>query len=125
MYEAGWPRYGYPNGYGLMQIDNPPATEKQIWNWQSNLDAGSDLYFNDMKPRVQNYLDEHTPYEEEILLKCAFQKYNYSKEYLYIWNDETEEWEINENVPTETRTIDDEEVTKRYGEFVWDIYQGL
>jgi len=51
MREAGWPIYGPPNGYGLMQLDNPPATENQMWNWKSNLDAGSDLYFNEKNQR--------------------------------------------------------------------------
>ncbi|MFN3872849.1 MAG: hypothetical protein ACK4R9_07595, partial [Ignavibacterium sp.] len=39
--KKGYPLYGYPNGYGLLQIDNnPPPSELQLWNWKENRAAG-------------------------------------------------------------------------------------
>lgn len=37
----GSPKFGPPNGYGVMQIDNsPPPTSRQIWDWKANVDDG-------------------------------------------------------------------------------------
>jgi hypothetical protein len=33
---AGMPVYGYPGGYGLLQLD-PPTYPADIWNWQQNI----------------------------------------------------------------------------------------
>jgi hypothetical protein len=33
----GTPLYGYPNGWGIMQID-PPSKEENLWNWIRNMD---------------------------------------------------------------------------------------
>ena len=38
-----YPLFGPPNGFGIMQIDNPPPTAKQIWNWKENVKAGKKL----------------------------------------------------------------------------------
>lgn len=41
---AEWPLFGAPNGWGIMQLDNPPAqcplTERVIWNWRDNTAMG-------------------------------------------------------------------------------------
>ena len=46
---VGCPNWGYPNGYGLMQLDNFGenkdgtkiyATIHELWNWKSNIDRG-------------------------------------------------------------------------------------
>jgi len=34
----GFPIWGNPHGYGLMQLD--PATDEQIWNWRANREEG-------------------------------------------------------------------------------------
>jgi len=34
------PRFGKPNGYGIMQVDNPRASDNAVWNWRTNLDEG-------------------------------------------------------------------------------------
>ena len=40
----GWPLFGAPDGWGIMQLDNPPEncpkTESTIWNWRENVDMG-------------------------------------------------------------------------------------
>jgi len=35
----GWPKFGGPNGFGLMQVD-PPSGAFQIWDWTQNATAG-------------------------------------------------------------------------------------
>ncbi|MFZ1081783.1 MAG: hypothetical protein WAO19_07645, partial [Candidatus Kryptoniota bacterium] len=40
----GNPIYGPPGGFGLMQLDNPPASEAELWNWKDNLSAGTSLF---------------------------------------------------------------------------------
>lgn len=40
----GQPLFGPPRGFGIMQIDTPPATSEQIWNWTANVDAGRALW---------------------------------------------------------------------------------
>jgi len=51
----GWPLFGGPNGWGLMQHD-PPPTERHIWNWQLNLGAGA-AYVNECHQNAQDYLN--------------------------------------------------------------------
>jgi hypothetical protein len=36
----GLPKFGAPNGYGIMQVDNPPVSEDGIWNWRVNVAEG-------------------------------------------------------------------------------------
>ena len=42
---SGQPLYGFPDGWGIMQIDNIPGfskTEAHFWNWRTNLQVGID-----------------------------------------------------------------------------------
>jgi hypothetical protein len=36
----GLPSFGLPHGYGIMQLDNPPASPEAIWNWRVNVADG-------------------------------------------------------------------------------------
>jgi len=36
----GFPLYGRPRGYGLMQLDNPAATDQEVWHWRENRARG-------------------------------------------------------------------------------------
>ncbi len=95
-----WPIYGPPNGYGLMQLDWPAATEKQLWNWKANLDGGKNLYFNIKKPAAEKFLKKHG-FTTEELLKCAFQKYNYNKHFYFKWNEILNKWEKRDDLPND------------------------
>jgi hypothetical protein len=35
----GWPVWGTPGGYGIMQVDSPPSLDA-IWNWRTAIAAG-------------------------------------------------------------------------------------
>jgi hypothetical protein len=37
----GYPNYGTPNGWGVMQKENP-TTNAMVWNWKENMSAGKD-----------------------------------------------------------------------------------
>ena len=103
--KKGFPQYGPPNGIGLGQIDNPAATELQLWNWKANRERSEELlngYFTSASSyvwRIRNnkylrgekylytYKDENnvefrigyhnaTDLSEDDILKDAFQRYN-------------------------------------------------
>jgi hypothetical protein len=38
--DDGWPLFGPPHGYGIMQVDNPPVSDEGVWNWQQNVSEG-------------------------------------------------------------------------------------
>ncbi|MBV6418958.1 MAG: hypothetical protein DAHOPDDO_00168 [Ignavibacteriaceae bacterium] len=134
----GWPLYGEPNGYGLMQIDNNPAAkERQLWNWKANIDAGRTKFHNvkdgytDMNgyymKGTDDILDAHPDNDTEAMrLKCAFQKYNdpgYERKtkiehYFYKWNGIA--WEEDEYFKKER--VEGEPGLKKYGEWVYDKY---
>ena len=42
--DGDFPIWGDPKGYGLMQLDNPRATDEQVWNWKANRAAGQALF---------------------------------------------------------------------------------
>ena len=50
----GLPIFGPPHGYGLMQIDNPRASDEQVWNWRANRAAGVAL-LSDKRGAAQAY----------------------------------------------------------------------
>jgi hypothetical protein len=73
---AGMPIYGPPSGFGLMQLDNPYATETDLWNWKINVDDGANL-FNKDKIKSLNHLEGIYPeIPDSTLLINAFQNYN-------------------------------------------------
>jgi len=94
--EEGWPLYGKPNGYGLMQLDNgPAATERQLWNWKANVDGGKKK-LNSAYNEVFEY--HGVPDEEKYNLTNAFQNYNRGNgSQYYTWDRSKKRWEINQN----------------------------
>ncbi len=128
--EKGYPKYGPPNGYGLAQIDNPPPLEMDLWNWKSNLNRGKSIY-DDKKIDAYNFMQNHpNTYTEEMLLKCAFQKYNmYGYEektkithYFWRWNDKKGIWVDDEYIIERTKALG---FKQRYGITIWNIYKSL
>lgn len=46
----GYPIYGPPHGFGLMQLDNGPSpSEQDLWNWQTNLNDGLSKFHSMLK----------------------------------------------------------------------------
>ena len=80
----GYPLYGKPNGWGMMQIDNygtkktqQYANELDLWNWKSNVKSGSKL-FDDKINIAKNYLTNllvDPPFDDDIRME-SWQLYN-------------------------------------------------
>ena len=131
--ETGWPLYGEPNGYGLMQLDNSPAaTERQLWNWKANIDGGKYKFYVLIKERdTDRFLNQYPQnVTEEMRLKCAYQKYNYyggelekKKRYYYKWDGKN--WVENDLMPLENRKVGNQWIKKKYGTWVYEIYSEL
>jgi len=124
--QEGWPLYGEPNGYGLMQLDNTPvATEKQLWNWKANIDGGKTKFYS-VKEDTDEFLNNHElNVTVEMRLKCAYQKYNFhgsklkkKERYFYKWDGIN--WIENDLIPVDTRVINGEQ--KKYGDWVYEKY---
>lgn len=63
--------------------------------------------------------------DDDILLKCAFQKYNYYKKYLYRWSNYKASWILSQGIPKEKREINGIIIEDYYGVFVFNIYKSL
>lgn len=86
----GLPAYGIPNGFGLMQLDNPAPTELQLWNWRANLKGGSDLFFGEKRTMAVNNLKTHESSAEEKLME-QFSLYNGDKYWFWSVDNKTGE----------------------------------
>lgn len=95
----GMPLFGPPRGFGVMQIDTPPATARQIWDWHANVDAGVTL-MAEKRQIAQSYLDhirsEHqeapawTAEQWSLELYCLYNGGHY-----WLWDQESRAWSIN------------------------------
>jgi len=130
----GYPIYGQPNGYGLMQLDTPRPTETQLWNWRENR-AGGIFLFNEKynwglsyPQRLRNqamngeldpcYLNVTDFATQEQILKEAFQLYN--GRHQWIWQPDGAPEDPNsggEWVPNPARS--------GYGDEAWEIYTNV
>ncbi len=97
----GLPLFGAPNGYGIMQLDNPPATADQIWDWRANVDAGLALFAVKRQEavtypgRVRKKFPDATDFTPEQARLETIQRYNGGR--YWNWNDERKEWEKAKN----------------------------
>ena len=129
----GFPIFGVPHGYGLMQIDNPRATDQQVWNWFANRSAGVALFSEkkslavafprrvrepatrgELPPAFANATDFHS---EELLLKESFQRYNGGG----FW-----EWApLNRNNPSSPGRWQPRRGSSGYGLRAWSVYTSV
>ena len=76
---VGCPNWGYPNGYGLMQLDNFGenkdgtkiyATIHELWNWKSNIDRGVKFLREDKakwaRDKMEGYMEEYNEDKHKI-----------------------------------------------------------
>ncbi|MBN1396427.1 MAG: hypothetical protein JXA06_00170 [Bacteroidetes bacterium] len=132
----GYPLYGpgLNGGYGISQLDNPPATEQQLWNWRENRTGGVTIYNQKhldavgYPSRIRAYtrLNRNNRYwkpigyqnatdftTEEQILRETFQRYNGGA--YWIWHPFRPQ---DPNSPGEwrPRPLND------YGDILWGIY---
>lgn len=103
---AGKPLFGPPHGFGVMQIDNPPATARQIWDWKDNVRAGIAL-FNQKKEdartypaRVRKNHPTATDFTPAQLKLETYQRYNGGG--YWQWDPESSKWKKRSQMDTPT-----------------------
>ncbi|MFC2134618.1 hypothetical protein ACFLTH_08380 [Bacteroidota bacterium] len=120
-YKKGMPLYGPPNGFGLMQLDFPAATELQLWHWKKNIDAGKELFTYTSVPDAVKYIKKQMgdkyAYTNEEKLKEAWYLYNgglYGGHYWIKYESDDGEDVLVKN-PTR----------RPHSDLCWDRYQRL
>ena len=90
------PLFGPPNGFGVMQLDNPPATAREVWDWKANVDAGLALFrqkaadARGYPARVRKQYPEATNFTPEQLKLETYQRYNGGA--YWKWDDAQNAW---------------------------------
>lgn len=94
---SGLPLFGPPHGFGIMQLDNPPATARQIWDWRSNVAGGLALY-QKKKREVNNHFkniykaNPDAPHLTEEQLSLSLYQY-YNGGFYWAWDKRNKRWE--------------------------------
>jgi hypothetical protein len=90
------PLFGAPNGFGIMQLDTPPATARQVWDWKENVDAGAALFAQKKQDartypaRVRRQFPDAVDFDAEQLKLETYQRYNGGG--YWQWNDIDKRW---------------------------------
>jgi len=102
-----YPVYGYPSGYGIMQLDPVPSDDER-WNWIANVNAGK-AHFNGnveaanaLATKVSKYYNGKQPVTaltSDQILTQAYYAYNagnpssngMSNTY-YVWDTKKHQW---------------------------------
>jgi hypothetical protein len=79
---AGLPLFGPPNGFGVMQLDNPRPSARQLWDWRQNAAGGVSLFQTKERETNQHYKNIYTAHPKapklsaEQLQLALYQYYN-------------------------------------------------
>jgi hypothetical protein len=93
---SGLPLFGPPNGFGIMQLDTPAATARQVWDWKTNVDAGIALFSakaNDARTypaRVRQKYPDASDFTSAQLRLETYQRYNGGA--YWKWDDINKAW---------------------------------
>lgn len=84
-------------GFGVMQLDSPRPSCRQLFNWKDNIQAGVVLY-NQKKATVARHFEnerkghpERRALTDDELRRALYAYYN-SGFYYYEWSDDEKEW---------------------------------
>jgi hypothetical protein len=101
---SGMPLFGKPNGFGLMQLDNPilPSPE-QLWNWRLNIFGGISLYNQKKQEVTQHFkniyaMHPDAPHLTTEMFKLALYQY-YNGGWYWSWDKANRKWQ--KSGPTE------------------------
>jgi hypothetical protein len=90
------PLFGPPHGFGTMQLDTPPATARQIWDWRDNIAGGLALY-NKKKTEVSNHFtniykaNPAAPHLTDEQMSLALYQY-YNGGFYWDWDAAAKVW---------------------------------
>jgi hypothetical protein len=93
---ASLPLFGPPNGFGVMQLDTPRPTPRQVWHWKENIQGGLALH-NQKKNEVnQHFKNIYTAHPEapkltNEQLKLALYQY-YNGGWYWNWDSAHRAW---------------------------------
>jgi hypothetical protein len=94
---ASLPLWGPPNGFGIMQLDTPRPTSRQIWDWRDNIAGGKGLYTHKQSEVQQHYDNEYKKYPKapkltpEQLRLALYQYYNGG--WYWVWDVTAKKWQ--------------------------------
>jgi hypothetical protein len=126
----GFPVFGPPHGYGLMQLD-PPDNDNQIWNWRTNRTGGIQrlqnkrtIFADGLYYRVLKKYPMANYYNVKELMIQVWQLYNGG--YYYEWIPENPK----DRMHTKGKWIKSHPKvwpghSKPYGEEAFDIYDAV
>jgi hypothetical protein len=130
----GYPNYGPPNGFGLMQIDNytgdngqqQGASEKELWNWKANILRADSIFIGEKYNLAKGDFKSHksTPPSNDELLMENFARYNGGN--YYRWDDDENCWKRKplNKFPNYT-LVKVNGIVMTYAERVWEVYNNL
>jgi hypothetical protein len=79
---ASLPLFGPPNGFGIMQLDTPRPTARQLWDWKQNISQGKSIFQQKKKEIETHFKNIYTAHPEapkltqEQLKLATYQYYN-------------------------------------------------
>jgi hypothetical protein len=95
--ERGLPIFGPPHGFGIMQLDNPPASARQLWDWRQNIEGGKSLFRikeKELRQYFKNVRKVHPEAPELTADQFRLAYYQYYNGGVYWgWNDKSKRWE--------------------------------
>jgi hypothetical protein len=97
-HEAMLPLFGPPHGYGTGQLDNPPATDDQVWSHVDNIRGSVALLMGAKASQAYGALSAHFAHPPARRDKAVFRRevvrqYNGGRE--FRWNAAAARFEIN------------------------------
>jgi len=128
-----FPLVGPTGDYGLMQLQNPPPTDEEVWNWRANRNAGRQLLEEKLnaarsypsrlrreasrgeQPAAYQNASDFTAAQQ--LWQEAFQRYNYGRYWRWVPLGDPRD----PDTPGEWRATP----VNDYGNRAWGIYSAV
>lgn len=92
----GLPLFGPPRGFGVMQLDTPPPSTQQVWDWKQNVAGGIALYNKKKQEVSQHFQNIYTanpgaPHLSDEQFRLALYQY-YNGGFYWDWDGATKTW---------------------------------
>jgi hypothetical protein len=79
--------------WGCMQINSGNAKSIDLWDFAANISSAKSVY-ETMQKISKDYLGEHAPYTDDMLMNETLQSYNGGVHAAYYeWNENSKKWE--------------------------------